>query len=196
LGLIVAGSPFKLVIQAQDPYGNVSPAFNGAVGVTLTNTPDGPTAGRRIVTAVNGIATFNNLTFDTVGSVSILAIRHGLTPWRSPPFDVMRGQLVIAKQPPLTVADGTRFGIAARLEDAAGKLLTAYSGRVLAVLNDPSGESALEGKTFATLANGTVAFANLIVDQSGANALSRWHKRVIAGTTDEQRRSFLARNTA
>ncbi len=58
---VTAGSPFGLVVQAEDGSGNLDPNYNGNVTIAATDeTLYGPTT----VTAVNGVATFTGLTLD------------------------------------------------------------------------------------------------------------------------------------
>ncbi len=46
-GDVTAGSPFGLVVSAEDPFGNVDPTFDGSVTVALLDNPGGATLGAR-----------------------------------------------------------------------------------------------------------------------------------------------------
>ena len=65
---VTAGTPFGLVVTAENEDGSVNTSFNGSLTVTLNNydydNPGGTLGGTLTVPAVNGIATFSGLTVD------------------------------------------------------------------------------------------------------------------------------------
>lgn len=77
-------------VGARDALGRPAPAFTGAVTVALAVNPGGSVlAGSRTATAVNGVATFPNLSLDQVGGGYVLAASAGgLATATSAPFDV------------------------------------------------------------------------------------------------------------
>jgi hypothetical protein len=89
----IVGAPFATqpVVAVTDPYGNVS-GWTGAV--TLSITPGTGVSGATLsgtltVNAISGIATFTNLSIDTVGSgYSLTATSGSLIPASSNPFNV------------------------------------------------------------------------------------------------------------
>jgi large repetitive protein len=64
-----------LVIDADDPYGNMDTSFNNSVTVGLAS----GSAGSLTETAVSGVATFPNLVDDASGSVTLTATSGDLT---------------------------------------------------------------------------------------------------------------------
>ena len=73
---VTAGGTFSLTVTAEDDAGNVDTTYNGPVMLilngsdataTLGGTPVGEDAGN-IVDAINGVATFSNLTINTAGT--------------------------------------------------------------------------------------------------------------------------------
>ena len=91
-GNVASGLPFSITVDAVDPYGNIDPTFSGDVTLALANNPNGATLGGTLtVTAVNGVATFSDLTLDKLGSgYTLTATSDGLTSATSASFDVRR----------------------------------------------------------------------------------------------------------
>src|SRR5207302_4453578 len=90
-------------VCSSDLLGNTVTSFSGTVTVTLAANPGGGTlAGHPTVTAVNGVATFADLSIDRVSTGYMLqATGAGLTT-ASVPFDVTPGaatQLAFTVQP-------------------------------------------------------------------------------------------------
>ena len=88
----VAGSPLSTqpVVQAVDDDGNVDPNFNGAVTLIINNNPGGGTlGGTTTVNAVNGVATFTDISVSQPGVGYTLDANGGeLTGATSDPFNV------------------------------------------------------------------------------------------------------------
>ena len=94
IGNVAAGAPFSVTVDAPDSYGNVAPTFNGDVTLALANNPSGATLGGTLtVAAVNGVATFSDLTLDKLGSgYTFTATSGSLTSATSASFDVAADQ--------------------------------------------------------------------------------------------------------
>jgi hypothetical protein len=78
----IALSP-AVMVQVQDSSGNVITSSN--TSVTITSSPSGVTS---TLSAVNGIATFAELTFGAAGTYILLATSPGLTSAVSNPFNI------------------------------------------------------------------------------------------------------------
>jgi hypothetical protein len=73
-----AGAGFGLAVQAEDIAGNIDSTFTGNVTVALAANPGGSTLGGTLtVTAVNGVATFTNLTLNRPGTGYTLRVSAG-----------------------------------------------------------------------------------------------------------------------
>ena len=68
---ITAGTPFGLVVKAEDAQGNVDTSFNGSI--TVTNAYGYTLGGTLTVKAVNGVATFSGLTEDRPAAATCIA---------------------------------------------------------------------------------------------------------------------------
>src|SRR5207247_6072918 len=77
-----------VVVQIQDTNGNLVTASTAAV--TISSTPSG-LSGTLTVNAVNGVATFSTLSFNTPASYTLTAAASGLTSVTSNPFTISAG---------------------------------------------------------------------------------------------------------
>src|SRR5438045_2029526 len=109
----VAGAAISPAVQvtALDPAGNPVPSFTGSVTVALGTNPGGSTlSGTTTVAAVNGVASFGDLSANKTGTsyaLSATATATGLNPATSSGFNITPGaaiQLVFGTQPSTTVA--------------------------------------------------------------------------------------------
>ena len=78
---VTAGAGFPITVTAEDSYGNVDTSFNGPITIALASNPGGATLGGTLTaTAVNGVATFSNLTISSAGNgYTLQATSTGLT---------------------------------------------------------------------------------------------------------------------
>ncbi len=90
------GSTISPAVQvaAQNDAGNTVTSFSGAITIALgTNPSDGTLSGTKTWTAVNGVATFSNLSIDQAGSgYTLVATATDLTEATSEPFDITAPQ--------------------------------------------------------------------------------------------------------
>src|SRR6266550_2594445 len=77
-------------VAAQDDAGNTVTSFTDSIRIALgTNNPSGGTlSGTRAVAAVNGVATFSNLSIDRAGSYTLTASASGLASGTSASFTI------------------------------------------------------------------------------------------------------------
>ena len=90
-GQVIAGASFGVEIEAEDPAGQVDPAFSGSVTLAMGNDPTGATLGGTLtVTASHGVAVFDGLSIDQLGTGYTFTI--GSKPFASvttDPFDII-----------------------------------------------------------------------------------------------------------
>jgi hypothetical protein len=83
-----------VVVDVEDSYGNVITSFNGSVTLSYvpdTNVFNAPQPTGNTVTAINGVATFSELTFSAVNVVGfeLQAVAGGVTSAASNSFDIV-----------------------------------------------------------------------------------------------------------
>src|SRR5947199_362429 len=162
-----AGAAITPAVQvtAQDALGATVVSFTGDVTVALATNPAGGTlGGTTTLAAVNGVATFANLTIERVGQGYTLRASTGALSQTSAPFEITTaaaGKLGMVTQPS-----------ALQLHDAAGNAVHQSGVPVTAAI--ASGGPALSGANpIATTTSGTATFTNLtITGIAGARTLS------------------------
>jgi hypothetical protein len=165
--------------------------YDGDVTVALAGTNPGTLSGTLTVAAVNGVATFTDLTFGAAGNYTLTAT-DAAGDSMAPPAEVTgvlpattRCEVVLLTQPTLDAATGT-FGFTVGIEDAVGDLmhnsasdsalppeLQIQTGPAGAVLYGSSSDTLLPsgagpGGVVATLnPDGTATFSGLKVTAAG-----------------------------
>src|SRR5437870_11392370 len=136
-------------LPALDPAENPVPSFTGSVTVALGNNSGGSTlSGTTTVAAVNGVATFVDLSLNKAGTgYTLTASASGFAPVTSTPFDIIPGtatRLAFTQQPSTTVA-GAAISPAAQVTalDAAGNPVPSFTGTVTVALGTNPGGSTL-----------------------------------------------------
>ena len=175
-GQATAGRPISPAVRVavrNDQGGTVNGATN-QVTLVLAANPGGATlGGTTTVAAVNGIATFDNLTLDKAGSGYTLTATSGnLAPATSNPFSngaAPASQLVFTTVPPASTTSGQPLAPqpVLQLRDAFGN--AADQGGVTVTASVASGTAGLIGGTSATTSStGTASFATLGLTGSGS----------------------------
>jgi len=160
-------------VAAQDAAGNTVPSFTSAVTMTIgVNPGTGTLSGTTTVSAVAGVATFNDLSIDKVGTGYRLLATAGAISNTSGAFSITAGtatQLVFTVQPSTTAAG--QFIVPAvkvTAQDAFGNTATSFSGSIaMAISTNPSG-GILGGTTTLTAVLGVATFSNLSIDKVGS----------------------------
>lgn len=123
---VVAGTAFRLIVKAEDSFGTVDTTFNGTVTVSLGNNPGGSKLGGTVsVAAVNGVATFNNLTLNKTGTgYTLISKATGLTQGTTNPFNVIAGAATTLLPSPSLIGPNRTFTINLLAYDALGNLVS------------------------------------------------------------------------
>ena len=170
---VVAAAPstFSLAVSAVDANGNPDPNYQGFVTLNL-NDPSGVTAtlGGTITLPVNnGVATFSDLTVNTVANgYTITATSNGFSV-TSPSINVTPApvsQLVVTGQPsPNPVTAGQGFSVTVAAEDANGNVNTSFHGVIsLTLANNPGGAAPIN--LTATAVAGVATFTNVSLNKA------------------------------
>src|SRR5262249_18605788 len=119
---ITAGQQFTVKIAAVDPDGAVDTTYNGAISVVLGANPGGASlGGTPTQPAINGVATFGDLTLNKSGNgYTLLASSTGLPGTTVTGLNVKAAaadHLVVIGQPPSSVPAGNTFPLVVAAED-------------------------------------------------------------------------------
>ena len=179
-GTLVAGHQFSPVVKvrAEDAAGSTATGFGASVTIALKHNPGGATlAGTTTVTAVNGVATFFDLSLDKADTgYALEASSYPLPSITSATFDVVPGpprQLAFTVEPPASPTAGVAFTPAVQVSvlDAAGNLVPTYGDSVTVTLGNNPGGGILGGATRVAAVNGVATFTTLTLDKA---ALGYW----------------------
>src|SRR5437870_4721392 len=174
-GTLVAGHQFSPAVKWRAEYagGNKAAGFAGAVTIELKRNPAGATlSGTTTVTAVNGVATFFDLSLDKADTgYTFQATSDGLLAIASATFDVVPGpprQLAFTVEPPDSAAAGAAFAPAVQVSalDAAGNLVPTFADGVTVALGNNPGGGTLGGTTAVAAVNGVATFTTLTLDKT------------------------------
>jgi len=163
----------QIQVAAQDAAGNTVPSFTSAVTMTIgVNPGTGTLSGTTTVSAVAGVATFNDLSIDKVGTGYRLLATAGAISNTSGAFSITAGtatQLVFTVQPSTTAAGQVIVpAVKVTAQDAFGNTATSFSGSIaMAISTNPSGGN-LGGTTTLTAVLGVATFSNLSIDKVGS----------------------------
>jgi hypothetical protein len=165
---VTAGNGFGLVALVQDRFGNTVTGDAASVTVGLGDNPAGDALGGTFTAiAGGGAATFSNLFLTRVATgLSLVVSSDALTPAMTTPVAVVAAtatRLVIAHQPPPSIAAGAQLGFAVAAEDRFGNLAPNTSGLVTAALADGSAGAPPGGIVAVPLSAGIATFSDIVL---------------------------------
>jgi len=172
----VAISP-ALTVQVQDQFGNVATTDTSAVTLALASNPGSATlSGTATQNAVAGIATFNDLSLDKVGTGYTLSAADGaLTGTTSNTFNITpaaAASIAFGQQPTDTTAGvAIAPAVTVRLFDAFGNFASNDNSSQVSI-DVASGVGTISGGGAVTVSNGVATFANLVLTTAGTYTLS------------------------
>jgi hypothetical protein len=156
-------------VTVQEQQSSGAPIDTSTTPVTLSlASGTGTLSGTLTEPAVNGLATFSDLSIDTSGAFTLTATASNFTSTNSSLFNITAGKLVFTKAPKDGSAGAAlKPAVTVSLEDAKGKVITSDSSTVVTL--NPIGltsDNPITGNT-ATLNNGVATFPNLVLTQPG-----------------------------
>jgi len=163
-----------VTVTAQDAHGNTVPTYSATVSLAIgVNAGGGTLSGTTSKAAVNGVATFSDLSIDRVGNGYTLSASSGaLTGTTSTPFNITPAPAAALQflVQPSTAAAAAVITPTIRVEarDAFGNVATSFVGNVtMAIATNPPGNGSLSGTTVVVAAAGVASFSNLSINRSG-----------------------------
>ncbi|WP_434388557.1 S8 family serine peptidase [Melittangium boletus] len=170
-----AGQPISPAVKVGllDASGNPVTAGNPSITLAVASNPSGGTlSGTTTVSAVDGVATFSNLSIDKVGAgYTLAASASGLTGATSASFQIVAGApaRLVFSTPPADGLAGEALSPAVRvaLLDQNGNPATGTAVVTLALGSNPSGGT-LTGTRSVTASGGVATFSDLVIEKAGA----------------------------
>ncbi|HEY7686095.1 MAG TPA: hypothetical protein VH833_08330 [Gemmatimonadales bacterium] len=172
-GALAGTTLAPIVVEAQDASGKLVTGFGADVTLSIETNPGGGTlGGTTTVTAVGGIATFDDLTLERSGAGYRLQASAGnLSSATSATFTIDAGpatQLAFSVEPS-TLAAGTQFNpvVQVSAQDALGNTADDFVGSItVAIETNPVGGT-LSGTATVTAVAGVATFPTLSLDIVG-----------------------------
>lgn len=179
-----------VTVKVLDSNGVLLTSSTASVSIAIssgTGTTGATLSGTLTQSAINGVATFNNLSIDKGGTGYTLKATSGtLTSATSNTFNITSGtatKLVYAQQPTTTTAGSAiNPAVTVQVQDASGNVVTTDSSTVSIAIS--SGGVLSGGSTLSVAAvNGVATFSNLVPTKSGSYTLSATDGSLTAATS-------------
>jgi hypothetical protein len=189
---VTAAAPAKLIIQEQpvsfvqttsmatpvvvaveDQYNNVVLNASTTVVLSINSGPVGAVlSGQISVNTVNGVATFNGVSADLLGTYTLIATAGAITSPVTSAFTVETPQLAFVEQPASMLLGGSMATpVEVELEDQSGNLVDSSGSVVTLRINSGPAGAVLSGQTLADTVNGVATFSGLSANLLGTYTL-------------------------
>jgi predicted outer membrane repeat protein len=166
-----------VVVAIEDQFGNIITSDNASVTIAVNTGPSTALNGTLTVNAVNGVATFSNLSLNTAGVYTLFAADSAdLINAVSSSFTISAAaaqQLVFVQQPTSTTANTVIApAVTVAVEDQFGNLETADSSSVTIAINSGPAGATLAGTLTVNAVNGVATFSTLSLNTGGTYTLA------------------------
>ncbi len=168
----VAMAP-ALAVAVQDVAGNTVTSATNIISVAIfTNPGNGTLAGTTSVAAVNGVATFSNLSINSAGTgYTISAGSPILAGATTLPFAVAAApasKLAFTGQPSSALPGAVITpAVAVSIQDQSGNLVTTATHSITVAIGTNAGSGTLSGTTTVAAVGGVATFSNLSINILG-----------------------------
>src|SRR5947199_184640 len=170
-----AGAAITPAVQVavQDAQGNTVTTATTSITVAIgTNPASGTLSGTTTVAAVNGVATFSNLSINKTGTgYTLTASATGLTGATSSAFNIGVGaaaKLGFTVQPSNAAAGAAITpAVQVAVQDAQGNTVTTATTSSTVAIGTNPGSGTLAGTTTVAAVNGVATLSNLSIDKAG-----------------------------
>ncbi|HUO09550.1 MAG TPA: Ig-like domain repeat protein [Phycisphaerae bacterium] len=161
-----------ITVTIEDQFGSILTTDNANITLSVASGP-GTIGGTVTVTAVNGVATFSNISLSAAGNYTLSAsASDGASNVTSSSFTISQAptQLVFTTQPTLSNAGLPIAGpVTVSIEYANGTVVNTDSNITLTIA---SGNGTLVGITTLAAVNGVAAFTNVKINTAGTFVLA------------------------
>jgi alpha-tubulin suppressor-like RCC1 family protein len=162
-----------VAVEVQDVLGNTVTTATHTITLWLgPGSANASLLGTTSVGAVNGVATFSNLSINNAGTgYTLHATASNLPEATSSSFAVVAGppvKLGFIVQP-LTALPGATItpAVAVAVQDLAGNTITSATNSITVAIGTNAGSGTLSGTTTVAAVNGVATFSNLSIDNAG-----------------------------
>jgi cyclophilin family peptidyl-prolyl cis-trans isomerase len=174
-GSATAGSTLSpITVDVENSSGTIITTDNSTVTLSYSKTGSSTIFGSTSLVAVNGVATFSNLTLNSAGSYTFTASDGALASATSGTFVITpaaASKLVFAATPANTQIFSTISPeVAVDVEDQFGNVVNVSDNVTIAVASGPT--QTLSGTLTVAAANGVATFSNLSLNTIGTFTLS------------------------
>ena len=163
-------------VAVEDGRGRPVAGATSEVTVALASSVTGATlSGTTTVHAVNGVATFDDLSIDKPGAgYALIASAGGLTSATSATFVIVGPSQLAFTVSPGTASVGIAMTPAVEvvIRDPLGHTVTSATGAVTLTLGGNASGATLSGTTTVTAVNGVARFSDLSIDRPGAYTIT------------------------
>ena len=162
-----------VTVTVEDASGNPVTGATNAVTIAIGSNPGSATlGGTTTVNAVNGVATFSNLSLNAIGTgYTLAATSASLTSTTSGAFNIAAGapaKLAFTVQPSTTAAGASITpAVTVTVEDAGGNPVTGATNAVTIAIGTNPGSATLGGTVTVNAVNGVATFSNLSLNAVG-----------------------------
>ncbi len=182
-----------VTVDIEDQYGNVLTSDDSALSLAIASGPTGGLFTHSSVTtvdAVDGVATFENLTLDTAGTYILAAsdATDGFNNINSSSFNITStaaSKLVFIQQPTNTIAGNVISpALTVAVEDQYGNIVTTNDSYVTLALgnNSPCGQR-FNGVLTVQVNDGVATFSNLSLTKAGTYILKATDGKLASATS-------------
>ena len=159
-----------VTVEIQDAAGNRVITSTSAVTIALATPGSATLGGTLTVNAVDGVATFSNLTVSSPGASALKAASPGLAGVTSSSFVVTAPpatRLAFVQQPASAIAGASLGTVTVEMQDATGARATGDTAVITLAIGANPGGGTLTGTLTRTTANGVATFTGLRINRSG-----------------------------
>jgi MYXO-CTERM domain-containing protein len=180
----------EVSVAIRDAAGNLVTSASNTITLALGANPGGGRlSGTTSAAAVNGVATFSNLSLDKVGAGYTLRASSGtLTSATSTAFNITPGaaaSLAFRGAPASGTAGATLRSVQVELRDSLGNVTSGTDPVTLALKPNAAGAT-LGGTTTVAAVGGVATFSNLLVNRAGTGYVLEATSGTLSSADSEQ----------
>ena len=169
----ISGAAISVSVSVETNSGSVVTSDTSSVTIALTSPGNATLSGTTTVRAVNGVASFTNLSIDKVGTYTLTATESGLTNGVSHSIAIAASSaktVTFTTQPSSgsAIASGTTIPLVAHVADAGGNAIASQNVSLTLAANPNGATLTASSTSVSTNANGDAVFSSVSLDKTGS----------------------------